>query len=262
MSDYSYIDMIRTPGTMKDKHSCEKGNKACEAAYHMGNTFKYFDLILHGGSNVSKQGCEGTIKECGGKVDEKLDKIRKKATQSVSKIMVGREELGDQYIKKDVGVCSDKSKLDLFVNNRPGNMTNSMFAYKKSRGGRKKGRGLIPGIVEQIVKINPIDALIDLSSTAPKCQKYCVKEIKTSETKNDKDETIKKVGEKYTTANLSIEQADKMSLGNFKDFKRESRECFSNMNQAINSTNHILKIQQISVGLLSFYIFYKLMKNK
>lgn len=285
MGGYSYMKMIRSPGDLSN--NCA-GDKICSAGVQMGNTFKYFDLILHGSSNVSKHGCTGmTLDECSKKVDDNAANLLNIAAPNImSKPMEGRQELGDQYIKKSGRKCKMGGKeveMDLFVNNRPGNTKNSPFNYDKKKGGMRKGRGLIPNMIEQLIKINPVDALVKLGEPMPTCERYCVKEIKVDN--NQLTET-------YRKAILDVNQANNMNDVNFKGsskdiIKKDDKTCeeppradvqsatmkqstiphsgqngFQTMNQSFEDHDYLIMSQKVLVGGIFFYLFYKLFKKK
>jgi len=279
------MKMIRSPGDLQDKCG---DDKICSAGVKMGNTFKYFDLILHGSSNVSKHGCTGmTLDECSEKVDDNANNVLGQVAPNImSKPMMGRQELGDQYIKKSGIKCKmgDKEvEMDLFVNNRPGNTKNSPFNYDKKKGGIRKGRGLIPNMIEQLIKINPVDALVKLGEPMPTCERYCVKEIKVDN--NQLTET-------YRKAILDVNQANNMNEVNFKGLskdiiKKDDKTCeeppradvqsatmkqstiphsgqngFQTMNQSFEDNDYLIMSQKVLVGGIFFYLFYKLFKKK
>tara|TARA_Y100000389_G_scaffold91877_1_gene88493 strand:- start:1263 stop:2114 length:852 start_codon:yes stop_codon:yes gene_type:complete len=283
MGGYSYMKMIRSPGDLQDKCG---DDKICSAGVQMGNTFKYFDLILHGSSNVSKHGCTGmTLDECSKQQDVNAAKLLNIAAPKIKSIpMEGRQELGDQYIKKSGRKCKmggNEVEMDLFVNNRPGNTQNSPFNYGKKKGGMRRGRGLIPNMIEQLIKINPVDALVKMGESMPTCERYCVKEIKVDN--NQLTET-------YRKAILDVNQANNMNDVNFKGSSRKfpsetettcdgtpvvqsatmkqstiphsGQNGFQTMNQSFEDRDYLIMSQKVLVGGIFFYLFYKLFKKK
>lgn len=264
MGGYSYIDMIRSPGDLQDK--CGEDDSICSAGVQMGNTFKYFDLILHGSSNVSKHGCTGMSIDasCNTQKDEEAEKLLEIAAPKMKSIpMEGRQELGDQYIKKSGRKCkmgNQEVDMDFFVNNRPGNTKDSPFNYGKKKGGMRRGRGLIPNMIEQLIKINPVDALVKMGEPTPTCKRYCVKEIEISG--NQLTETYKK-------AILDENQADNMNEVNFKGLSKDvigegdtTCEKFQTMNESFEDHDYLIMSQKVLVGGIFFYLFYKLFKKK
>lgn len=160
-------------------------------------------------------------------------------------------KLGNQYFLKTLAKCNlGGSETDryLYINNVP--TGNIKFGGVSLTGGRSSLRGLVPGMIENIGKINPLAMFQAFSEGTPECVR-CPKSICPVTT---------------GPSNKPISRSDYNEI-------RKLRESFKNIEdfEEFNASNTIIdKIKNnkvafsynIGIALLAAYIMYRFIAKK
>ena len=163
-----------------------------------------------------------------------------------------KRKLGNQYFLKTLAKCklngSDTDRY-LYINNVP--TGNVKFGGVSLTGGRSSLRGLVPGMIENIGKINPLAMFQAFSEGTPECVR-CPRSICPVTTgpsnkpisKSDYNE-IKKMRE---------------SFKNIEDFEEINKSSNNIINTIKN--NKLVFSYNVGIALLAAYIMYRFVAKK
>jgi hypothetical protein len=161
-------------------------------------------------------------------------------------------KLGNQYFLKTLAKCKlGGSETDryLYINNVP--TGNIKFGGTSLTGGRSSLRGLVPGMIENIGKINPLAMFQAFSEGTPECVR-CPTSI-CPVTTGQPNKPIAK--SEYNEIKKMRE-----SFQNIKSLEKFNKES-NNTNQKIMN-NKIAFSYNIGLSLLAAYITYRLIIKK
>ena len=211
--NYSYAKWIKTPTELG------MGSRPDQLAQNVAGIMDYITIITEGGGPASKN-----------------DEL----------------PLGDRYFLETGGHCKagdSTVKRSLYINNVP--TGNIKFGGTSLTGGRSSLRGLVPGMMENIGKINPLAMFQAFSEGTPECVRCPTSICPVTSGKPNKP-----------IAKSEYNEIKKMreSFQNIKSLEKFNKES-NNTNQKIMN-NKIAFSYNIGLSLLAAYITYRLIIKK
>jgi hypothetical protein len=172
--------------------------------------------------------------------------------------------LGNKFFLKTGGKCKDIKTGELverhiYVNNVP----DGSIPFITSGMGVNftEFRGLVPGLMSNVAKINPLQILQSfMMGSNPECQEITLETIDVNNNKSTETQYV---------ATLDVQSMNACSFPNKTNplTKEKCREAFSNINvKDFNSSNMpdelITRIYFSALGVFGFYILIKLLQSK
>jgi len=167
--------------------------------------------------------------------------------------------LGDSYFKETAGQCTlngEKVSRYIYVQNQP----DPRYSVIRARG-QWEPNGLMPGILTNIIKANPVSLFLSMSQSGdPTCVQTKLK-VTPKFTPDIRDGKVSKV--KYETKPITEYDAKQVDPCQFEGEKNPytnetcSRNYYKGTEGFINQNdNNFLKLYYTSLGIIGIYLLY------
>jgi hypothetical protein len=232
--EYDYSNQIKTPAEM--------GMSAKGDITTMESDFKglasYIKVLLGGGGDAQK--------------GDGMAKYR---------------PLGNKYFLQTGAKCKDVNGKDversIYINNRP--TGESAFSVDDEMGGGGGGKGIVPGILEKLGDLNPMNMFQAFTEgTDPKCRAVNMEVINSDnivsyENKYIIDAELKKMSPCWFKKNANNQKVNPVTgdICTIKDGFTTEKNSIADMPDDI-----LIKIYYTSIGLLLLYMFTRILIKK
>jgi len=232
-NEYDYNSKIYNPSQlgMSDKGDLKT------LTNNIGGIIGYTDLLMFGNSNASTT----------------------------------RQPLGNSYFLNTGAKCKDSASgkivdRSVYIDNVPSGII-KMPNYNSNLGSnnvKTSFKGLIPGLTESIIKLNPVSLLSSITNNDDNCSEVYMKTIKQTSPTSQK----KQITNAYVLDN-EIKDLDACLFNNSINpiTKQGCVEAFTNYNNNIKLISYKYtkskksKLYLMSISLLYLYLFFKIMKK-